>query len=378
MASLYLHIPFCAHKCPYCDFFSKVGSRTELKDYCRLLLRHIDLVAQVNPTIGSLDTVFFGGGTPSLLEAQHVVELLDALERHFGFSPGAEITLEGNPGTLGRERLAAYHNAGINRLSLGVQSLDDRMLRLLGRIHTTAEALECVMQAREVGFDNLSLDLMFALPGQNLAKLEEQALKLLALKSEHLSLYGLSFESGTEFGRKFDNGEIHACSEELYVEQYHLLHQLAQAAGYEHYEISNFSRHGYRCRHNQVYWHRQGCLAVGCGAHGFVEEHWGRRVHIPAQLDRYQDLIDRAVNPEELLEEHSKEQAMSEYVYLALRTLDGVDIADFERRFGENFFVVFADAIAHLGEHAEITPSVLRLKLSGWLIYDHLISHFLI
>jgi oxygen-independent coproporphyrinogen-3 oxidase len=350
----------------------------EIDDYCRLLLRHIDLLREKYPGSGPLKTIFFGGGTPSLLEAQRVGELLEALEHHFGFASGVEITLEANPGTLGRQRLAGYHSAGVNRLSFGVQSLDDAMLRLLGRIHTVAEALDCITQAREVGFDNLSLDLMFALPGQGLSELEEQAQRLLVLEPEHLSLYGLSYEEGTEFGRRYANGELTGCSEDLYVEQYCLLHRLAQAAGYEHYEISNFARSGYRCRHNQIYWRRQGCLAVGCGAHGFVDEDWGRRVHVPAQLERYREQLDGGGNPEELLERHDKAQAMSEYVYLALRTSDGVDFADFRRHFAVEFMDVFATAVAQLGEYAEKTASELRLKLSGWLIYDHLVSNFLL
>jgi oxygen-independent coproporphyrinogen-3 oxidase len=377
MSSLYLHIPFCAHKCPYCDFFSRVGSRTELDDYCRLLLHHIALGRESYPASGPLETIFFGGGTPSLLEAQRVAELLDALERNFGFSPGIEITLEANPGTLGRERLSGYRQAGVNRLSLGVQSLDDAMLRLLGRIHTVKEALDCIAQARAVGFDNLSLDLMFALPGQSLSELKEQAQRLLALEPEHLSLYGLSFEEGTDFGRKYAAGQLAGCNEELYVEQYHLLHRQAQAAGYEHYEISNFARSGHRCRHNQVYWRRQDCLAFGCGAHGFVAEGWGRRVYVPAQLENYRELLEGGENPEELLEQYDKEQAMSEYVYLALRTSDGIDFDDFSRRFSVEFLDVFAAAVAQLGEYAEKTPAGLRLKLSGWLIYDHLVSFFL-
>ncbi len=377
MKSLYFHIPFCSRKCPYCDFFSQVASSSEIADYCRLLHRHLELVRREYPQSGPLETIFFGGGTPSLLAAEQVGGLLSLTEKLFGFAADIEVTLEANPGTLAGADLVAYRSAGVNRLSLGVQALDDGHLRRLGRIHSAAQAVDSYLQARSAGFTNISLDLIFALPGQGLADLRHQATLLLELNPEHLSLYGLTYEEGTPFGERYERGELIACDEDLYVEQYRLLHQLGEAAGYEHYEISNFARPGFRCRHNQVYWQQRGCLAVGCGAHGFSERGWGQRFAVASDLAVYRDRIARDENPAQLLEEHRREEAMSEYVYLALRTRDGIDLAAFEKRFAADFQREFADALETIGEHLVYEDGSVRLKLSGWLIYDHLISHFL-
>ncbi len=377
MKSLYSHIPFCSRKCPYCDFFSQVAGHGEIAEYCRLLYRHLELVRREYPQSGPLETIFFGGGTPSLLSAAQIAGLLATTERLFGFAADIEVTLEANPGTLAGADLAAYRSAGVNRLSLGVQALDDGHLQRLGRIHSAAQAVDSYRQARSAGFTNISLDLIFALPGQDLDDLRRQANALFDLRPEHLSLYGLTYEEGTPFGERYKRGELTDCDEDLYVEQYRLLHQLGEAAGYEHYEISNFARPGFRCRHNQVYWQQRGCLAVGCGAHGFSAQGWGQRFAIPSDLAVYREKITRGENPALLLEEHSRDEAMSEYVYLALRTRDGVGLAAFEKRFGADFQSEFADALGAIGEHLVYEDGAVRLKLSGWLIYDHLVSHFL-
>ena len=379
MSSLYLHIPFCSSKCPYCDFFSQVGSQQQIDEYVELLNLNIKILKQKSSSFQPFKTIFFGGGTPSLLSVKQIENLLNSIQQTFGIETGAEITLEANPGTVTLERLRGYRQAGINRLSLGIQSLNDQNLNQLGRIHNANQVQESIAAARSAGFDNLSLDLMFALPDQNLSALELEISALLQFNPEHISLYGLSFEEGTDFSARLQSGELAPCEESLYVEQYQLLHERLGAAGFEHYEISNFARPGRRCRHNQIYWHRGSCLAIGAGGHSFVENEWGERWHIPANLKYYKESLLHGKDPAELLERFDYQGAMKEFVYLALRTNSGINLQEFERRFGLPLQQIFSSALNKTDKylHLRLNPDRYCFNLNGWLLYDHLISPFL-
>ena len=324
-----------------------------------------------------LETIFFGGGTPSLLSVKQLEKILNGINKYFGIDDVAEITLEANPGTLTLNQLKGYRGAGINRLSLGVQSLKDENLQLLGRIHTVKQARESIQNARTAGFDNLSLDLMFALPNQNLTSLDREISTLLNYEPEHISVYGLSFEEGTEFSSRQQSGEIVSCEEGLYADQYQLLHQQLKAAGYGHYEISNFARSNRVCRHNQAYWQRKDCLGIGIGAHGFVNQEWGERWHIPANFERYKELLLQGENPSELLETYDQNGAMNEFVYLALRTSTGIDLEEFQQKFGLRFEQVFSHAIDKVRKYLRFNNDRCHLNADGWIIYDHLICNFL-
>ena len=273
--------------------------------------------------------------------------------------------------------MQGYRHAGVNRLSLGTQSLNDKNLQALGRIHTAAQARDSVAAARQAGFGNLSLDLIFALPGQTLPAMEREIKDLLELEPEHISLYGLSFEEGTEFFRRLTRGELEACDENLYAEQYKLIHRELSRAGFEHYEISNFARPGFRCRHNQIYWQRRNCLAIGCGAHGFIEKNWGERWHIPGALTQYRTALQQGNNPAEQLEVFDRIGAMKEFIYLALRTKDGLATADFQRRFGERPEKNFSLAFAKTSRDLHQDDGRWHFGPEAWLLYDHLITHFL-
>lgn len=377
MNSLYLHIPFCRSKCPYCDFYSQVGSAEQLDAYVGLLSLEMQVLAQVHPQSSPLQTIFFGGGTPSLLTAEQVDRLLKQIDNVFGIAARCEITLEANPGTLDESCLRGYRSAGINRLSLGVQSLCDQQLKQLGRGHTAAEARRSVALAREAGFDNLNLDLMFSRPGQDCAQLAQELEGLLALQPQHVSLYGLSYEKGTEFSERLWRGELIEVGDEEYADQYRLLHQSLLQAGFEHYEISNFALPGYRCEHNQVYWQRGGCLAVGCGAHSFYDTGWGERRSVPPDLEKYRRCLMSQQDPSERLETFDRRGAISETLYLALRTSDGVDCGAFAERFGERPEEVFPEAFSQLADHLQQCDDRWFFKPESWLLYDHLISHFL-
>ena len=377
MSSIYLHIPFCSRKCPYCDFFSQVGTQQQIDEYVDLLDLNVRILQQKNPLSPPFETIFFGGGTPSLLSAKQIEKILNRIHQTFGIKSAAEITLEANPGTINLQKLQGYRQAGINRLSLGIQSLNDQNLQFLGRIHSAKQAQESIVTARTAGFGNLNLDLIFALSSQSLTQLEQEISALLNFNPEHISLYGLSFEEGTNFSARLKSGEITACEENLYADQYLLLHKKLHAAGYEHYEISNFARPGKRCQHNQVYWQRRNCMAIGAGSHSFIETEWGERWHIPTDLKSYKKLLFHDKDPARLLEIYDQQGAMKEFAYLALRTSHGVDLQEFKQKFNLHFDQVFPTALNKVGPYLQPNDHRYNLEPNGWLLYDHLVSHFL-
>ena len=380
MSSLYVHIPFCLQKCPYCDFFSQVGTAQQIDAYVDLLITHLSVFRNegVGP-FSPLKTIFFGGGTPSLLSVEQLNTLLNQIKHTFSFEDYPEISLEANPGTVTAEKLHGYRQAGVNRLSIGVQSLDDNNLQTLGRIHNVEQVAHTVTSARDAGFDNISLDLMFGLPGQSTAALEREVVGLLGFFPEHISLYGLSYEEGTDFYWQRKAGKLVACADDLYAEQYQFIHDLLTDGGFIHYEISNFSRSTHQCRHNLNYWQRQTCHALGAGGHSFVDSGWGERWHVPADLKRYAEVLRLGENPAEFLEGYDRDSAMREYVYLTLRTRNGLDLKQFEEKFDCSFTQKFSFELLKIGDYIKIDPKSgsYSFTTGGWLIYDHLISHFL-
>jgi len=375
MAGLYLHTPFCAQKCHYCDFFSAPPSGDQLATWHRLLQRNLELIADRQTP--EIETVFFGGGTPSLLSPAQIGSILDCCRRLFPLSPDVEISLEANPGTLTAFSLEEYLTAGINRLSLGIQSFDDRALQRLGRRHSAEEARQAFGLARDIGFTNISVDLMFALPGQTSSDLEQEVAHLLELSPEHVGIYGLSIEPDTPLKQLLDRAQITEIDEESYAQYYLLLNRLLSGAGYEHYEISNYARPDFRCRHNLAYWQRKTCLAAGAGAHGFDARAYGIRSAVPADLLHYQQQLDAGRNPAAPLEVFNRKHAMAETLYLALRTSDGIDRAAFAQKFGIALENAFPDALDALASQLQLKDDHYYFSVEGWLLYDHLISHFL-
>ncbi len=377
MPSLYLHIPFCRKKCPYCDFFSLPGAANQLDAYPGLLLRHLEQAAAGDFPREPFATVFFGGGTPSLLPPEAVGALLRRAGELFGIAPGAEISLEANPGTVTAASLEAFRRAGINRLSLGAQSLRAEGLHSLGRLHSPAQTREAVRWARQAGFDNLALDLMFGLPGQDLPALGQELEDVLALEPDHLSLYSLTVEEETPFQHRHRRGELMLPPEEAFAEMFLGAHEVLEGAGYRHYEISNYARPGRECRHNQRYWRREGYLGLGAGAHSFFPQGWGERWAVAPDLERYAARVETGERPEELLEVFDRPGAMAETLYLGLRTREGVSEAGFRGRFGAGVGEAFPRAVARAAQRLSCRDGFWRLDPDGWLIYDHLIEGFL-
>jgi oxygen-independent coproporphyrinogen-3 oxidase len=377
MAGLYVHVPFCRKKCPYCDFFSVAGRPELLAGYPQLLTRHLKLAARRDEWRAPFATVFFGGGTPSLLPPAAVAGVLAAAGRLFGLAPGAEVSLEANPGTVSPESLAGYRAAGVNRLSFGIQSLDAQNLRRLGRSHSLEEAVQAVAWAREAGFDNLGVDLMFALPGQTESALAEDLDRFLEPEPDHLSCYGLSVEEGTPFCHLHRAGGLELPDEERYAASFRLVHERLEAAGYRHYEIANHARPGAECRHNLGYWQRRPYLGIGAGAHSFIDRGWGERRAVPADLGSFQARLARGEDPTETLERFDRRGAMAEVLYLGLRTAAGVDEAAFRGRFGAGVAEAFPEAVRRAGARLALSAGRWRFDLEGWLLYDHLIAPFL-
>jgi oxygen-independent coproporphyrinogen-3 oxidase len=378
MTSLYIHIPFCRRKCPYCDFFSTdQHSPADLESYAELLQRHLELAAATPAWHGPLTSVFFGGGTPSLLTPTQVARILQTAEDLFGFSSDCEISLEANPGTVSLPSLTGYRAAGVNRLSLGIQSLSAARLGQLGRVHSPEEALSAIRLARKAGFDNLSCDLMFALPGQSLADLKEELERLLEHQPEHLSCYGLTVEAGTPYHAQQNSGTLLLPEDNAYAEHFLTLHQQLTTAAFDHYEISNYARPGRQSRHNLGYWQRQTSLGIGAGAHSFDARNWGARLAVASDLDRYRHQLQQRLDPAREVEQFDRKGAMAETLYLGLRTRQGVSEADFCTRFGQSAADVFGTALQQTSQYLQQRQGYWQFDPKGWLIFDHLILPFL-
>ncbi len=411
---IYIHIPFCVHKCIYCDFLSSPADVHTRKQYVRALINEIYLtregkcankliknvlqgdntsyedmeeqavngltsdyalydtvcMADYEKTImqedisGCVDdiksenghivtSIFIGGGTPSAIDAEDISDILDAVRKNYNVSDKAEITIECNPGTMDKKKAVIYRKAGINRISFGLQSTDNNELRMLGRIHTYEQFMESYKIAREAGFGNINIDLMSALPGQTMESFKAGLEKALSLGAEHISVYSLIVEEGTRLSDNIDSfPQIPSDDEDR--QMYYMTKEMLSSYGYEQYEISNYAQKGYECKHNLKYWERCDYLGFGIGA---ASLYGGRRYTNISDIGRYMDVLAEITNAldksyvNELLqirtdmEELSKEDEMSEYMFLGLRKTKGIDITDFKEEFGTDIKDIFGEAI---------------------------------
>lgn len=339
---IYIHIPFCVHKCIYCDFLSAPADDDVKYAYTKALINEIRNTAdgQVKDKITS---IFFGGGTPSVLPDCCIADILMAVRDCFDISDDAEITMECNPGTVNESRLSEYRAAGVNRLSFGLQSADNNELKMLGRIHTFEQFAESFRLARNAGFNNINVDLMSAIPGQTEAKLENTFDKVMALQPEHISVYSLILEDGTYLADNIDKFPP-VPDEDEDRRMYHMTKERLYSAGYERYEISNYSRPGYECRHNLLYWNRGEYYGFGCSAAGFIGN---ERYSDIRDVKKYIEFNGDIEKLHENIEILTKEDAMEEFMFLGLRKMSGVDVMDFQRRFGVPIENVYAKEIEH-------------------------------
>jgi len=370
-ASLYLHIPFCHTRCHYCDFNTYAGMLPLREPYVRALITEVELAGQLaqlaNGTARRSRTIFFGGGTPSLLTVEQIKRLLSACYEAFTIDEEAEITLEANPGTLNAEQLAGLRAAGINRLSLGSQSFDADLLQTLGRIHTPDEIVQALHNARAAGFHSINLDFMFGLPGQTMQHWKATLDRALALRPEHFSLYSLIIEEGTNFYTWTNEGHIIPGDEDLCADMYEYADERLQAEGYENYEISNWALPGYQSRHNLTYWQNLPYIGMGAGAHSFFG---GRRFSNVLDPQEYIRLLKKQQRPEAENELVDHTQEMSETAFLGLRTARGLHLPTFEERFAESF-TQFVGSRLRLVEEAgllEHENEWIRLSKRGRLL----------
>jgi oxygen-independent coproporphyrinogen-3 oxidase len=369
--SLYLHVPFCHTRCHYCDFNTYAGILSLREPYVRALLIEIKLAGamarQPDGAPRRSRTIFFGGGTPSLLSVSQITRLLDACFSAFTVDQDAEITLEANPGTLSQQQLAGLREAGINRLSMGAQSFDDRLLKILGRIHTSDEITQAVQYARAAGFSSINLDLMFGLPEQSMQHWRETLDRALDLHPDHLSLYSLIVEEGTPFYSWANEGQITPGDEDLCADMYEYADELLQKVGYVNYEISNWALPGQQSRHNLTYWQNLPYIGMGAGAYSSFAD---RRFSNEREPLEYIKRLKKQQIPEIESETIGREQAMAETAFLALRTAMGLHLPTFEQRFAQPFTQFVGDRLriveeAGLLEHED---DWLRLSKRGRLL----------
>jgi oxygen-independent coproporphyrinogen-3 oxidase len=364
IAGLYLHIPFCERRCHYCDFNTYEGMTSLAPDYCRGLARDLALsVAQgARAQEGGLQSLYFGGGTPSLLEPEQLLGLLDAARRHLGLAPDAEVTLEVNPGTADRRKLTALRKGGFNRVSFGFQAAQDRHLQALGRIHDARQSDAAWEAAREAGFDNISLDLMFGLSTQTQEEWQESLAWALARSPEHVSFYGLTIEPGTRFHHWRGQGGLPLPDEEAQATMYERGLEAMAGAGLEQYEISNFARPGRQARHNRLYWFNQDTLGLGAGAWSFVD---GRRSGRIKQPQAYLAAVAEGREPVAESERLEGRAARAEAATLALRMNQGLDLGGWKARHGQDFEAEFGPALAPVFKAGCLSQEGGRLALTA-------------
>ena len=396
---IYVHIPFCAKKCAYCDFLSFPGNMRMRREYTDKLLEEIRIQSSFVREY-QVDTIFLGGGTPSVLDVTDITAIMGTLKEHYDIAPDAEITIEVNPGTVKMEGLVAYREAGINRVSMGLQSADDTELRYLGRIHTYDEFLKSFQRVRMAGFTNVNVDLISAIPGQTPESWRNTLKKTAMLKPEHISAYSLIVEEGTPFYDRY-GGHVEMESYEMSQEErrrlmalpdlpdedteremYYMTRNCLAEQGYERYEISNYARPGFECRHNVGYWTGTGYLGLGLGASSYLE---GCRFHNTSDFQSYVSahLDDEAEFCQALrqdMEQLSVKSKMEEFMFLGLRLTQGVSVEGFITRFGQSIRNVYGGVIDKLEREGllEHKNGYYRLTERGLDLSNYAMSLFLL
>ncbi|MBR6987852.1 MAG: radical SAM family heme chaperone HemW [Clostridiales bacterium] len=396
---IYVHNPFCVRKCPYCDFYS-VTDCSCAEAFYKAAVREVKLIGSVTDEntgtnlltdIDNKDTVYFGGGTPTVPDSRFVCELLGEIKKAFKIAPDAEITIEANPSSVTSEKLTEYLQAGFNRISLGVQSLDDEVLKVLGRLHDSKGAIDALKKISDAGFTNISADLITGVPGETLDGIKRDIDAFRALGVKHISTYSLMLEEGTPFYDKYNRTIEEYISPELEREMYHGTREFLNESGYETYEISNSCMPGFRSIHNSSYWNSCEYFAIGAGAHGFLGDmRYGHRDDVRAYIeemntitsDTYKAFLEGNVSGLKSLyieEELSREDKMREVAFLRLRTSDGILLDEFKKVFGVEFEDVFADAVKTNIEKGllERKERTLRLTRSGLDLANIVIEDFL-
>ena len=380
--SLYIHIPYCVSKCPYCDFNSHVVAQIPEQSYTDTLLRELEFFGSRDEWRGrTVQSVFFGGGTPSTFEPQSIRKLLTSVAATFAFEADCEITLEANPGTVDSEKFFGYRDAGVNRISVGVQSFQPRLLKFLGRIHSADEAKRALRTVKQANFESFSFDLIYANPGQTLAELEADLDAALEFQPPHLSAYNLTFEEGTPFHHEYRSGKMGNLSEDEEIAMAELIEVKLSDAGLKRYEISNYARPGQHSRHNVNYWRGGDYLGLGAGAHsyrrnfdGVAGQRWSNEKNPTKYMTQVSETHLAIVDREAI----EREKAAAEFMFLGLRMTEGISSENFRRRFGQTPIEFYPQIKSWIdAELLEEQTGSLRFTPKGLLLANSIFVHFM-
>jgi oxygen-independent coproporphyrinogen-3 oxidase len=374
-AGIYLHLPFCENLCPYCDFFSLVGDDDLIRDFTSLLIAEINL-ADGPFTEYTYDSIYFGGGTPSMLESNLIESIFSTLSFRFNLSGDTEITIECNPSTLTEDKLRGYRSAGVNRLSLGVQSFDDGLLKSLGRLHDSRMGKETFNKARRAGFDNVNIDLIYGVPGQTVDIWERDIHDAIELAPEHISAYNLTIEPETEFGRLYSQGKLIPPGEDEQRKMYYLLVDMLPDRELDRYEISNFARVGRQCRHNMKYWSNKPYLGLGPSAVSYDGE---KRAKNSADYEKYRIAVSGGKSPAESVELIGMDKVIEERIMMGLRLAEGLSITDLSRECHYDILKYKTGDIDLLKENGyiEIADNRIRITRAGLFLADEIMIKLL-
>jgi oxygen-independent coproporphyrinogen-3 oxidase len=381
--SLYVHVPYCIKKCPYCDFNVHVAPVLPEREYTAALITELESYSHSSDWQGrNLQSIFFGGGTPSMFAPENIGRVIEKASRLFPFEKEIEISLEANPDRDDCTRLPGFRSCGVNRISIGAQSFQPRLLKYLGRLHTADETRRALRTACEAGYESISLDLIYALPCESLSELEADLVEALGYDPHHLSAYNLTFEEGTPFGKNYRAGKIQSLPEDAEIAMAKLIEETAAAHGLERYEISNYAKAGFQSRHNQSYWIGRDYLGIGAGAHSYKrvdsnELVWGRRWQNENPPRRYMRQVTETGKAVSSSEENDKTRAAGEFMFLGLRMIQGISPQEFSHRFGQPPDALYPVINDLLNDGLiQKTGSRLRLTPNGLLVANGIFVHF--
>lgn len=356
---IYVHIPFCKRKCEYCDFISYSNKNSKIEEYIEAVKKEIEL----QKIKSEITTIYIGGGTPSYIDSKYIKEIMTEIQKK-NVSKNAEITIEVNPGTVTLEKLKDYKDVGINRLSIGLQSAQDELLKQIGRIHNFEQFLETYKMARKVGFKNINVDLMLGLPDQRIKDLKDSLEKIIELQPEHISVYSLIVEDGTPIANKLESGELELPDEDLERNMYWYVKNTLELNGYKHYEISNFAKQGYESKHNMNCWNQKEYIGIGIAAHSYRDI---TRYSNTENLGEYiRNVKNGKLERNRIIHEIQKEDdTKKEYMLLGLRQIDGVKISKFKEKFGDNPIYLFRNELKKLSDENLIGINEDNIKLTN-------------
>ncbi len=355
---IYIHIPFCLKKCKYCDFVSFQNKNKKLIErYILALIKTIDNVSERL----DVNTIYIGGGTPSYIDEKYIVMILEKLKEKFNVIEDAEITIEINPGTINESKIETYYKYGINRISIGLQSTKNEILKKIGRIHTFEKFLETYEIVKKVGFNNINVDLMLALPNQDIKDIKESLTQIIKLNPSHISLYSLILEEGTELEKEVNQGILNIPSEEIERQMYHTTKRILESNGYKHYEISNFAKENFESKHNLNCWNQEEYLGFGIASHSYIDN---KRFSNIDNIEKFINNVEDGKNNVIINEKQTKESKMKEYMMLGFRKIEGISISEFERKFIINPLFYFRFEISKLEKEKLIEVDLDNIRLT--------------